>query len=266
MSRTSPIRVLQLTDFHLRAQSGGTLLGVDTEHSFAGILSAALNGRHQPAIALLTGDLVQDAEPAAYRRLKSLLSPLPCPAYCLPGNHDDPALIADILAGGRIHCQPRILLNNWQIVCLDSTIPHSPRGRLADAQLDLLDKLLGERPEHFALIALHHHPLPCGSAWMDTMVLENSNAFFGVLSRHPQVRGVVFGHVHQAMDTVYQGLRILGAPSTCFQFKPLQAEFKLDPIPSGYRWLELHEDGTIISRIRRLDALPEGLDVDSGGY
>ena len=237
MSRTSPIRVLQLTDFHLRAQPGGTLLGVDTERSLVETLSAALKERPRPDIALLTGDLVQDADTAPYRRLGSLLSPLPCPAYCLPGNHDDLALIADILAGGRIHCQPRIPLNNWQIICLDSTIPHSPRGRLADAQLDLLDKLLDEHPEHFALITLHHHPLPCGSAWMDTMVLENADAFFGVLSRHPQVHSVVFGHVHQAMDTVYQGLRILGAPSTCFQFKPLQAEFSLDPVPPGYRWL-----------------------------
>jgi Icc protein len=123
-----------------------------------------------------------------------------------------------------------------------------------------------EYPDHFALVALHHHPVASGSAWMDTMQLENADAFFDLLDRHSQARGVVFGHIHQTLESEYRGLRILGTPSTCFQFKPGQAQFALDALPPGYRWIELHPDGHITTQVKRLNNIPSGLDVESGGY
>lgn len=260
------VRILQITDFHFRAQPGDRLLGVDTEETFLDTLTSALADGRTFDIALLTGDLAQDPEPATYRRLRERLSVLPSPAYCLPGNHDDPDLMASVLVSNRIHCEARILLDRWQIICLDSTLPGVPVGRLAPAQLDLMESLLDEQPGRHALIALHHHPAPSGSAWMDTMQLDNSAEFFARLQGYSQVRGIVFGHVHQAMDLEHQGLRILGTPSTCFQFKPGQAEFTLDPVPSGYRWIELHPDGQMHSRIGRATTLPAGLDIASEGY
>lgn len=262
----SIVRLLQITDFHFLAQPGDTLLGVDTERSFAATLAAALAHSPAPDLALLTGDLAQDATPASYRRLRQHLSGLPCPAYCLPGNHDDPALLAAELCNGLIRCQPDILLEHWRILCLDSTKPQSPVGRLGPAQLELLERLLDQHAGYHTLIALHHHPVASGSAWMDTMQLENGPELFERLSRRPAVRGVIFGHVHQEVDLEHQGLRLLGAPSTCFQFLPKQAEFALDPIPPGYRWLELHPDGHIGTRVERAAALPPGLQVSSSGY
>jgi 3',5'-cyclic-AMP phosphodiesterase len=260
------VRILQITDFHIRARSGDTLLGVDTETSFQDTLAAALADGSPTDIALLTGDLVQDPVPAAYWRLRERLSALPCPAYCLPGNHDDPAFMANILTSDRVHCEPRILLDHWQIICLDSTLPGSPVGHLASDQLDLLTRLLDEQPDRHALIALHHHPVPSGSAWMDTMQLDNSAEFFSRLEGCSPVRGIVFGHIHQALDLDYRGVKILGAPSTCFQFQPLRTEFALDAIPPGYRRIELHPDGQIRSAIRRSAILPAGLNMASGGY
>lgn len=260
------VQILQITDFHIRARPGDTLLGVDTEASFRDTLAAALADGSRTDIALLTGDLVQDPVPATYQRLREHLSALPCPAYCLPGNHDDPSLMTRLLTNERIHCAPQVLLDHWQIICLDSTVPRSPVGHLASDQLDLLSRLLDEQPGRHALIALHHHPAPSGSVWMDTMQIDNSKDFFSRLKGYSQVRGIVFGHIHQALDLDHQGVSILGAPSTCFQFKPLQTEFALDAIPPGYRRIELHPDGQIRSAIRRSATLPVGLKMASGGY
>ncbi len=265
-SSRTPILILQLTDFHFLGQVGNTLLGVDTDRSFSNVLAAALASRSAPDAALLTGDLTQNPEVSAYERLKKRLTALPCPGYCLPGNHDDPVLIASHLTGGNIHFQSQILLGSWQIICLDSTIPHQPGGRLAENQLQLLETALDQEPERFALIALHHHPVPCGSPWMDTMRLENAGPFFDILERRPKVRGVVFGHIHQAMDVVHHGLRLLGTPSTCFQFKPNQTDFALDPIPPGYRWIELYPDGQLDTQLERTPELAAGLDFLSQGY
>lgn len=261
-----PIRILQLTDFHLLAEGRQTMLGVDTERSFLDVLAAAHASGPRPDLALLTGDLVQDTEPSAYRRLRKHIIGLDYPCYCLPGNHDDARLIPQFLTGDHIHFQPRIDLGHWQIICLDSTIPHQPYGRLAENQFALLESLLDQHPEPHTLVTLHHHPVRSGSRWMDTMLLENADRFLRVLEQRPRVRGVVFGHVHQEMDAWHKGIRLLGTPSTCFQFKPKQADFAIDLIPPGYRWITLLPDGGIETVMERIANLPEGLNPDSSGY
>ncbi|MGZ8215852.1 3',5'-cyclic-AMP phosphodiesterase [Methylomagnum sp.] len=261
-----PIRILQLTDFHLLAEGRQTMLGVDTEQSFLDVLAAANGSGPPPDLALLTGDLVQDTEASAYRRLHRHIAKLDYPCYCLPGNHDDFKLIPKFLTGDHIHFQPHIDLGRWQIICLDSTIPHQPYGRLAESQFALLENILGSHPEPFTLVTLHHHPVRSGSRWMDTMLLENADRLLGVLEQYPQVRGVVFGHVHQEMDVWRKGMRLLGTPSTCFQFKPKQADFAIDLIPPGYRWITLQPDGGIETVMERIAKLPEGLNPDSSGY
>jgi len=61
-------------------------------------------------------------------------------------------------------------------------------------------------------------------------------------------------------------LRLLGCPSTCFQFKPGSADFALDFVPQGYRWLDLYPDGAINTAVVRLESVPEGLDMAAGSY
>ena len=263
--RPSGIRLLQLTDLHILAEAGQTLLGVDTEQSFRDVLALALQAEN-PDCVLLTGDLVQDTCASSYDRLRAWLETTNWRFYCLPGNHDDTGLMTARLVGGRIHHQSRVLLNNWQIICLDSSVEGSPKGHLAREQLDLLEQYLAECPEHHALIALHHHTLPSGSAWMDTMVLDNADAFLAVLARSPKVKLVLSGHVHQLMDVQRGDIRFLSAPSTCFQFKPQSGHFALDDISPGYRWLEMNNDGSFATGIRRLEQMLQGLEINSAGY
>jgi Icc protein len=262
------IRILQVSDLHFFG--GGVtptaMFGMDTEQSFVATAAAALESVAGPDLVLATGDLVQKVEPEAYRRVRERLLAFPCPIYCLPGNHDDAGLMRRELVGEPIRWQCSIPLDHWQIICLDSTIPNEPQGRLSPDQLKRLETLLAGDSRRFALIALHHHPVPCGSRWMDSMLLENSDEFFSILARHEQVRGVAFGHVHQEMDLRHHGLRILGAPSTCFQFKPNSAGFALEPLPPGFRWLRLFPDGRIETEVGRAQHLPEGLDFSQQGY
>lgn len=246
-SRPRPIHILHLTDIHFLPESGKALYGIDTEKSFLAVLWHINNAGLTPDLVLLTGDVVHDPDPVGYARLGKYLKEFACPVYILPGNHDDIGEAGTLLADGHISFQPHITLpNTWQVLCLDSTAPGEPGGFLASCQLDLLETLLQKNPNRFTLIALHHHPIPCGSAWMDTMVLQNRETLFHCLSYHPHVKGIVFGHIHQAMDLYYAGQRLLGTPSTCFQFKPNQAIFALDPTaPPAYRWIVLYEDGRI---------------------
>lgn len=261
-----PLRIIQLTDFHLLADPARTMMGMNTQASFLAALEDATR-RHQGIdLFLMTGDLAQDPLADTYRRLKTALDALPAPSNCLQGNHDDPALIRQVLVNDKISFQSRILLDGWQILCLDSTVPRSPVGALRQEQMELLELMLKERLELNALVCLHHSPLATGAAWLDTMKLTNGGELLDLVRRFPRVKGVVYGHIHQAMDVELDGLRLLGCPSTCFQFKPGSKDFALDHVPQGYRLIELHPDGRIDTKVLRLESVPEGLDVSSGGY
>lgn len=261
-----PVRIVQISDFHLLADPAQTMMGINTERSFLAVLDIAWRRQERVDLMLLTGDLAQDPVPATYDRLRGYLDVRPVPCYCLPGNHDEADLIRRTLAGGNIFFQPQILLDRWQIICLDSTLPNDPGGFLGQDQLDLLEAKLAEQPDRHALVCLHHSPLPTGASWLDTMMVTNREALSALIRRFPQVKAVVYGHIHQAMDRVIDGVRFLGCPSTCFQFKADSEDFALDFVPQGYRWLELYPDGQIETAVMRLKSVPEGLDMASGGY
>jgi Icc protein len=71
-----------------------------------------------------------------------------------------------------------------------------------------------------------------------------------VLDVSPRVRGVVWGHVHQLHDSQRNGVRLLGTPSSCFQFAPFLDQPALDERGPGWRWIELHPDGRIATRVQ----------------
>ncbi|HEB96144.1 MAG TPA: 3',5'-cyclic-AMP phosphodiesterase [Sedimenticola thiotaurini] len=257
-------RILQITDSHLYADPHGCLAGINTLQSFQAVLEQA---RALPAeMILATGDLVHDASPEGYQRVRDAFAALGLPVYCLPGNHDLPAVMSRCLDRDGITSPKLVSHGDWAIFLLDSTIPGEEGGRLAEEELDRLEQGLEQNPGKHALICLHHHPVPVGSAWMDRMALENPERFFGLLQRFPNVRGILWGHIHQTYDATYRDMRLMGSPSTCIQFTPRVDHFAIDNEPPGMRWLELFPDGRIRTGVQRLQRMPLGLDLSSVGY
>ena len=246
------LEILQFTDLHLVAEAEQPVWGIDTCRSFLAVAEDARARYPGAALVLLTGDLVHQPDAGAYRWLAERLQGLPWPVYRIPGNHDDAQIMAQILTGGNISPRTEILRGGWQIVLLDSNAPAEHGGRLSRAELQRLDAALGRRPEHPALICLHHHPVPIGSAWMDAMALENPQPLFEVLDAHPQVQAVLWGHIHQAFTGSRKGVLLLGTPSTCLQFTPRCPHMERSPLGPAYRWLALHPDGRLETRLHYL--------------
>ncbi|NMS52224.1 3',5'-cyclic-AMP phosphodiesterase, partial [Vibrio parahaemolyticus] len=100
-------------------------------------------------------------------------------------------------------------------------------------QLTLLEEKLAEHPERHTLVLLHHHPLLVGSAWLDQHTLKDAEAFWQVVERFDNVKGILCGHVHQDMNVLHKGIRVMATPSTCVQFKPNSDDFALDTTSPG---------------------------------
>lgn len=261
-----PLRVLQLTDTHLYSDPATRLLGQNTRRTFELVVDAAMGSLSSVDFILLTGDLVHDDGQEAYLYLRRRLEALETPYYCLPGNHDQPALLASIFDTTRLASTDTTPGCAWNIVLLDSTIPGEHGGHLDSGQLELLQGSLAARKHAPTLVCLHHQPVPIGSAWIDTMALDNPQDFFGILDRHPQVRAVIWGHIHQEFSQIRNGVRLLGSPSTCVQFLPNSADFGLDALTPGYRWLTLYPDGRLETGVGRIPAYPDPLELTDCGY
>lgn len=238
------MRLLQFTDTHLPGPPGLRVRGVDTDATLARCLAHARRRHPAPHALLLTGDLVQD-DPGGYARLRAYFADAGVPVHCLPGNHDVPPEFRRTLAGPPFVHELATRYGDWLIVMLDSATPGAHHGRLSPTELLRLEAALVQHPDAHALVCLHHHPVPHGSRWLDELMLRNADALFAVLERHPGVRGLLWGHAHQALDAARSGLRLMGTPSTCMQFAVDADEFLLDTRPPAYRWLELGDRGSL---------------------
>ncbi|MFQ5784465.1 MAG: phosphodiesterase [Alphaproteobacteria bacterium] len=247
------IRLIQISDCHLLADPAERLRGVDTDATLAAVIARVRDDA--PELVLATGDLSQDGSAASYRRVKALFGRLGAPVYCLPGNHDDAGVLAETMPGDGIHVIRSLRRDGWQIVFLDSTVAGQDDGHLPTAELAALDAALAACRERHALVCLHHHPVAVGGAWTDFVSLANPEDLFAVLDRHPQVRGLVWGHIHQPFEGARSGVRLFGAPATCFQFARDAADaLAVADEPPAYRRFTLHADGAIDSAVRWLDA------------
>ncbi len=265
-SSSNEIRIFQISDMHLFADRSKTVFGLNTENEFNEILKLAKNDIWPPDLILLTGDLAQDGESKTYTRLRQTLRNFSVPCLWLNGNHDNAEVMQSLFSQDDLFYHDAVFIKDWQIICLDSTIPNEDGGNLSEKELTKLNRLLQEQPDKNTLIALHHPPITVGSHWLDTMVLSNSDEFFSLISPHRQIKAVVCGHIHQIVDRMQNGVRILGLPSTCFQFKPFSDEFALDDTAGGYRSITLLPNGAIQTDVKRLQKSQGKLNMAVSGY
>lgn len=267
MDSSEPVKILQISDTHLFADDTGRLMGINTGRTFDTVIDTVVSSGRQHDAVVVTGDISQDESKESYLRLEQGLQRLNAKAYCLPGNHDQGNNLQLALSHSKnISLDRCFVISNWQVILLNTSEPKRVAGHLNEPELEFLDNCLSKHPDHHALIAMHHQPKPVGSSWLDSISLDNPGDFFTVVDKHSQVRGIMYGHVHQKFEGKHNSVALMSAPSTCVQFKPLSANFAVDSKMPGYRWLRLHKDGRIESGVERISSQDIGLDKNSKGY
>ncbi|GAC1302781.1 MAG: 3',5'-cyclic-AMP phosphodiesterase [Steroidobacteraceae bacterium] len=241
------MHILQITDLHLHGSARGTLRGVETDSTLRAVLASATAAGTDFAAILVTGDLVQD-DPSGYERFQRTFGDTRMPVLCIPGNHDEPDAMRRSLSQPPFAYCGEHIVGGWQFVMLDSCDPGHVGGRLLDGELRRRDAALQASSAN-AIVCLHHHPVSVGSRWLDEIGLTNAEEFWAVIDAHPNVRGVLWGHVHQAYAGQRRGIALLGTPSTCAQFLPYSDRYALDANPPAYRRLLLHDDGLVESEL-----------------
>ncbi len=255
---TAPARVLQISDTHLLAEPGATLLGVDTADTLAAVLDQAL-AEATPALVIASGDLSHE-QPAGYPRFLALLRQrYHGPLLALPGNHDLGAVMAELAAPDSVR------LGSWEILAFDSHGDGQAESAFDAAGLERLMARVRASPASHLILVGHHPPLPVGCPWLDKDCIQNGAELLESCAADGRVRALLCGHVHQEWHHVHERIAVLAVPSTCFQFAPRTPRFSIDQTADsgvpGYRWLTLNTDGSLQTEVGRLAGHPLNIDL-----
>jgi Icc protein len=237
--RRRAIRLAQLSDLHLVGEAAALPFGQDTAASLAAVVEAF---PARPDVVVMSGDLADDGSIDAYRRIRAMTADLADEVHSVPGNHDDPAAMYEVL-GGRDDLGLVSLSRSWTMLLVSSQWAGHDAGHVAPETLAALDETLARTHRH-VIVCMHHPPAStCDDPYCG---IVNAAETRRVLHRHQRVRAVLSGHLHRAFDNSRDGIRFLGAPSTCRQlthggvphFAPTSA-------PPAARLFDLHGDGAI---------------------
>ncbi len=134
--------------------------------------------------------------------------------FGLPGNHDCPAGTNDYsFAEKMLGLSPRlgctVDTESARLVFLHSQghsdeerqahLPRDPTyGRVADAELERLDRSLAEAHDRSVIVFVHQllHTWANPRPWRDLYAVANSDAVLEIFARHGNVRAVFQGHAH----------------------------------------------------------------------
>ena len=249
MRRT--LRIAQITDCHVSAEPGTLYRGQDPLENLQAVLDQVATIK--PDVLLTTGDLSEDGSVESYEILAGMLKQPGVPVLALPGNHDDPALLARYFPGSPVSGVSVKKHGEWQIIRLNSCVPGQVHGRVDPATLDHLKEILGRDQGRPRLVALHHQPLPVGSPWIDKYRLMNAEPFLDLIEGNTNIKTVVWGHIHQPFEAELNGTLMLGGPSSVANSLPGAASFTLDENSPAYRWLELEQDGSVKTSVVFVD-------------
>jgi len=208
---------------------------------------------------LHTGDVVYDPVPEMYITARDILSQIKYPIHYVAGNHDAAGALQNTLIQkeeATLQVNYTFTVNDVQFAVVDSNGASTPpAGHFTETQLDWISKIcLADDPRPL-VIATHHNVLPTGIPWLDNyMGVTNWDDFHqAILPAKRRIRGVFFGHVHQNIDIVRDGILYASTASSWVQFwsypdlNKTTADKGMEP---GFSVVMVSQEQTFIRRCR----------------
>ena len=252
--------LVQLSDTHIKAPGRLAYGRVDTSEFLERAVAQVLRLKQPPDAVVVTGDLTDFGRSEEYQQLRSLLRPLRCPVYLLPGNHDDRAAMRQAFPEHE-HLQPgsgrsetdfmqyAVDLGGCRLVTVDTVVERASHGEVCARRIQWLDQCLNQSPDVATIVAMHHPPFRTFIGHMDDIgLLRGGEELRAVIQRHPQVERVICGHLHRSIQARWANTIAMTAPSTAHQVSldlapDADSTFAMEP--PGFLIHAWSEDGPI---------------------
>lgn len=253
-NHTDALKFVHVTDTHLLDQAEDTFHSLNTKKSLETVLSHSQARYPDIDFLLFTGDISQTGSEQSYTLFKSVIQEYDLPIYCIPGNHDTPKLLQNIIPNCPDSSINTIQLGAFSLVLLNSWVEDKHHGMVTQRCLQQLDEHLKNSEDKFNIIAIHHPPVSINSSWLDQIGLQNQTDFLQVINQFPHNALLLFGHVHQEIDQQLDKLRLLATPSTCHQFKANSKTMHcIAPPAPAYRYIKLSTTNSIETKVHYVE-------------
>lgn len=234
------LKFIHITDSHLLDNADERLHDTNTKQSFETVLMHCQQQFPNIDFILLTGDISQTGSIRSYTLFKTLIAQSNVPIYGVPGNHDNPKLLQKVLPITPDDSINVIQFGKFSLILISSWVDNAHHGMVSKFCLNQLENYLQSNINQFPIIAVHHPPVSIESKWLDEIALINKDELIQILNDSFQTPLLLFGHVHQEIDIQLNKIRILGTPSTCYQFQPNSTTMKrANTPPPSYRYVKL---------------------------
>jgi 3',5'-cyclic-AMP phosphodiesterase len=255
------VKIVHFTDPHLTVP-GERLFHFDPWERLDACLADIAAYHGDADFCVVTGDLAESGDAAAYEALKERLARFPLETRLLLGNCDDRAHFLQVFGGAdssgfvqgeRIDGRGRFLF----IDTLDGG--DTPAGLYCAARSDWLRGRLAEAGGVPVYIFMHHPPFDIGHAAMDRIKLADAGRFMELLEGHA-VKHIFFGHTHRPVSGTHRGIGFSGQPGLNFQI-PLSAASiatGLSEEPPMYGVVLVSRDGVAVNSDAFLHRRPAG--------
>lgn len=214
----------------------------------------------KPDFVVHTGDIVTEPDPASYQLAAAALSQINVPVYYVAGNHDTARDIHRYLSMGPkedVCGDPDVLsytfdVKGYRFLVLDARGPDEidPHGLMSEVQMNLVRREAGSDGPPLTVF-IHYPVLPMNSTWMDAymLVINGADLHEALRPARDRLRGVFYGHVHQNMQTLRDGILYAATASAFSQFtawpNDVATGFDPDHLPA-YSFVHLMPEQTII--------------------
>lgn len=256
------MKIIHITDFHLSAP-GERLWGLDPHERLSRCLDDIARWHGDAAFCVMSGDLTDKGDARAYDWLAERLEGFPLRTFLMVGNHDEREAFAQ--AFPQTERDPNGFVQSAHetpqgvFVFLDTLKGPVSEGEYCAARRAWLAGELAAARNKPVWIFMHHPPFDVGLPYMDRIKLEEPEAFAEVISSHPDIRHIFFGHVHRAAFINWRGI-----PCTCLPGTNHQVPLKRESVggtpysvePPMYGVVLIGEDQTTVHFEACLDRAP----------
>lgn len=212
--------IAQITDLHLGFDP--TNPDEFNRQRFDSALRVLCALEPQPDLLIVTGDIADDGDDAAsYARYREAIGRLPFPVFSAMGNHDNREIfLAQFPETGNHDGYIQYAIEDWplRILVLDTLEMGRHGGAYDETRAAWLKARLAEGADRPTLIVMHHPPFDTGIGWLtEDPTAPWAQLLHDAIAPAGQVVGIISGHVHRAIATIWAGKPLLVCPSTAPQ-------------------------------------------------
>lgn len=239
------MKIVHISDIHL-VENGKIIWDTDTKSHFDKAINIIGNIKGVDAI-FISGDLADDGSQWSYKYIDESFKSLGIPTYCCPGNHDNIDLMMNEFKFSFINIQEHVIIDGWNFYLLNTAVKGMSRGFLTEEKLKSIEKIIGNINTPIGFI-LHHPPIEPGG-WLNRRLLEDRDNFNGIIYNYPNVKLILFGHIHYHLKQTINNVLYSSASAIGYAYDKELPKFQIADGKEGFSVIEISENDITIENV-----------------